>query len=84
MVPQNGIITGQFHVTLCSIASKWGVISITFDSYGYMANTCFTDNRIVLTDSNGVNYNKFLYTSSRPCISQIDACGRFVLMTTSS
>ena len=84
LVLKNGIITDQFHVTLCSIASLWGVISITFDSYGYMAITCFTDNRIVLTDSNGINYNKFLYTSSRPYISQIDATGRFVLMTSQS
>ena len=49
-----------------------------------MANTCFTDNRIVLTDSNGVNYNKYIKTASQPFISQIDASGRFVLMTSQS
>ena len=84
VVLQNGIITHRFNVTLCSIVSIWGVISITFDSYGYMANSCYSNNTIILTDSNGVNYNKYIKTASQPFISQIDSSGRFVLMTTQS
>ena len=84
VVLQNGIIKNRFNVSLCSIVSIWGVISITFDSYGYMANSCYSNNTIILTDSNGVNYNKYIKTASQPFISQIDASGRFVLMTSQS
>ena len=80
-VLQNGTISNRFDVSLCSIVNIWGIISITFDSHGFMANTCFSHNTIIITDSNGTNYNKFINTSPHPYISQIDASGRFVVIT---
>ena len=85
-VLQNGIITNRINVTFCSIGtgSQFGVTSITFDSYGYMANTCYANNTLILTDSNGTNYNKFLNTAPHSYISQIDFSGRFVVTSLQS
>jgi hypothetical protein len=66
---------------MCTVTHT-GVISLTFDSFGYMANTCYLDNSIILTDYNGNNYlNRKIATSQQPYISKIDASGRFVVTT---
>jgi hypothetical protein len=81
VVLENGIIKNRFNVTLCSIVSIWGLLSINIDAFGYMANTCYSNNTIILTDYNGNNLNNYITTSIYPYISRIDASGRFVIMT---
>ena len=66
---------------MCSVTHT-RVISLTFDSFGYIANTCYLDNSIILIDYNGNNYlNRKIATSQHSFISKIDASGRFIVMT---
>jgi hypothetical protein len=68
IVLENGSIKNRFNLTMCSVTHT-GVISLTFDSFRYMANTCYLDNSIILTDYNGNNYlNRKIATSQQPFI----------------
>ena len=73
------------------ITSKWNincgtesrVVSITFDSLGFMLVSCEATNKILLYDTNG-NYLNSLQTLSTPYATAIDHNGRLVIMTGNS
>ena len=83
LVMQSGSIIRYFTVNQCSI-SKYQIISITVDSFGYLAITCAASNLVVVYDSNGNYMNASISTSFIPYITAIDANGRLVIMTTQS
>ena len=83
LVIQDGLVTKYFTVNQCPIA-KSQISSITVDSFGYLAMSCFASNQVVVYDSNGNYMNTSTSTSPNPYITAIDSKGRFVLMSSTS
>lgn len=78
-VLQNGVIVKQYVMpnSLCS-STTYPILSITFDSYGYMAATCYQYSYMIGFDYNG-NQNSYFSTSNQPFFSLVDSSGRFIV-----
>ena len=83
IVIQNGLVSKYFTVNQCPVR-EFQIVSITVDTFGYFALSCFNSNLIVVYDSNGNYMNTYIQTSAYPYISAIDADGRFVIVTSKS
>ena len=82
IVIQNGLVSKYF--TVNQFDNNNSILSITVDTFGYLALTCTASNQIVVYDANGNYMNASLTTSASPHISAIDSSGRFVIMTSKS
>ena len=80
LVIQNGFVIKYFNVNQCSVG-EYSLVSITVDSFGYLAITCNFDKLIVVYDSNGNYMNSSIATSDYPFMTGIVYNGRFVIMT---
>ena len=82
-VIQNNVITKQFILPQCSV-STYQMLSITADSFGYLAINCQANKYIAVYDYNGNYMNTAITTSSSPFITGIDSSSRFVIMDCAS
>ena len=75
------IAKGTFVAKYNTICTGSSIKSITFDSYGYMAVSCSSNNVSIVAlynGNNGTYLNLQLATSNPPWSSIVDASGRFV------
>ena len=80
IVVEEGTITKDITVYPCT----GSISSITVDSFGFLAVSCYNTQLITIYDSNG-NYMKTkLPTSHKPYLTSKDANGRFIVMTEKS
>ena len=81
IVIQNNVVSKYFSLPTCSHSSY---ISVTIDSFGNLAISCFLESAIFLYDSNGNYLNISIQTTGNPFMTAIDSNGRFVVMTQKS
>ena len=67
-------------VTECTEA----IVSISFDSFGYMILSCYDNKLILVYDSEGKYVNANISTNNNPFLTSIDSRGRFIVITQSS
>ena len=75
------IAKGTFVAKYNTICTGSSIKSITFDSYGYMAVSCSSNNVSIVAlynGNNGTYLNLQLATSNFPELKAVDASGRFV------
>ena len=68
-------------VTVCNVAQ---LTSIQIDNFGYMALSCYNDNKAYLYYSSNVSYTGMSLTYSvNPYLTNFDSNGRFIVTSTS-
>ena len=80
LVLQNGGIINSISVNECTFALNQ-IVSINFDSYGYMAVSCAISNLVSLYDNNNKYTNYTITTSTLPYATAVDLIGRLIIIT---